>query len=499
MNSQPWLDFAIPKDHNDDNFLGDKDPYNPCEKHLNINPGGSCNANNFEVSNLTKCEDGYIFDHSIFSETITTEFELVCDHKSQYQFLGTILMFGILIGSFIGGLVADHYGRRMSMLVALILICPSLIMGGFSPNYEVYAVFRLVNCIGFPIAWLSIHTSLLEMFSNRYKWLVTCIEDLIWPVSMLVLAFLGFLFRDWTTLHIVCGLVCSSACVCWIWMPESLRWLAQNNQQEKAKTNLKAMAKSNGRRLGDEGKRMIETMLEEVHKQSEVKNEKRLNPADLIKHGYLVPTLVQLLCWITINVGNYTFLLNATQLSGNVIQNFTYTALSEFPAVVFMFVTLKLFSRRVNLALYMGLLGICCLILAFTPKDHTMIILWAFLSGKCFGGAAFMIIWLVTAELYPTNLRTQAVGLCSTVSRVFGLICPFISNLAIYWKPLPMILLGTPSLIAAILAFCLLPEAKDKSLPQNLFEARKFKFTPGDTIKEDEEETETKNVLISGK
>ena len=43
----------------------------------------------------------------------------------------------------------------------------------------------------------------------------------------------------------------------------------------------------------------------------------------------------------------------------------------------------------------------------------------------------------------------QALGVCSTVSRVIGLGCPFVANLAVYWKPLPMVLLGTPTLLVA--------------------------------------------------
>lgn len=85
-------------------------------------------------------------------------------------------------------------------------------------------------------------------------------------------------------------------------------------------------------------------------------------------------------------------------------------------------------------------------------------------------GASFMLVWLVTAELYPTNLRSQALGTCSTLARVFGIVCPFVANLAIIWKPLPMVVLGVPSLIAAFLITTFLPETTGKELPQNMAE-----------------------------
>ena len=80
------------------------------------------------------------------------------------------------------------------------------------------------------------------------------------------------------------------------------------------------------------------------------------------------------------------------------------------------------------------------------------------------------MVWLITAELYPTNLRSQAVGTCSTVARVFGLVAPFVARLAIYWKPLPMLILGVPSIFAAILSF-FVPETEHIELPATMRDA----------------------------
>ena len=90
----------------------------------------------------------------------------------------------------------------------------------------------------------------------------------------------------------------------------------------------------------------------------------------------------------------------------------------------------------------------------------------------------------MTAELYPTNLRSQAVGTCSMVARIFGLVCPFVANLALIWKPLPMVVLGLPSLLAAFSAY-FLPETKGKELPQNMKDSSKY---PETTLQEDENE-----------
>ena len=85
----------------------------------------------------------------------------------------------------------------------------------------------------------------------------------------------------------------------------------------------------------------------------------------------------------------------------------------------------------------------------------------------CGTNAAFTLVYLVTGELYPTNLRSQATGTCSTISRIFAISVPFIPKLACTWKPLPMLVLGIPAICISLLAY-FLPETKNTKLPQTV-------------------------------
>ena len=98
----------------------------------------------------------------------------------------------------------------------------------------------------------------------------------------------------------------------------------------------------------------------------------------------------------------------------------------------------------------------------------------------------------MTTELFPTNLRSQAIGFCSMVARIFGLVCPFVANLALFWKPLPMLVLGLPSLLAGFSAY-FLPETKGKELPQNMKDAVAKNDIEGATFIEDNKFEEFKN------
>ena len=101
-----------------------------------------------------------------------------------------------------------------------------------------------------------------------------------------------------------------------------------------------------------------------------------------------------------------------------------------------------------------------------------MTIMVFYLMGKCSAGSGILLAWVITAELFPTNLRSQACGVCSTIAKTFSLLCPFVGKLAIFWKPLPMLILSIPCLIAASVIF-FLPETADRKLPQSTVEEDK--------------------------
>ena len=79
----------------------------------------------------------------------------------------------------------------------------------------------------------------------------------------------------------------------------------------------------------------------------------------------------------------------------------------------------------------------------------------------------FAYAYYYTAELYPTNLRSQAVGFQSMVARIFCLLAPFLGDLATYWQPLPMVLVGIPIVISGFLIL-LLPNTHKKELPNTI-------------------------------
>ena len=120
----------------------------------------------------------------------------------------------------------------------------------------------------------------------------------------------------------------------------------------------------------------------------------------------------------------------------------------DVPAPLIFLLTLNWVGRKVIFVASHLILGIACIAMAFVPKSNVDAVLALFLVGKMAAGISFTLAYLVTSELYPTNLRSQAVGVCSTISRVTCLLAPFLAPLANIWQPLPMLVLGFPTLVS---------------------------------------------------
>ena len=48
--------------------------------------------------------------------------------------------------------------------------------------------------------------------------------------------------------------------------------------------------------------------------------------------------------------------------------------------------------------------------------------------GKLFASSSFSLVYMYTAELYPTTIRSSGVGVCSLMARIGGFSAPFIAT-----------------------------------------------------------------------
>lgn len=159
----------------------------------------------------------------------------------------------------------------------------------------------------------------------------------------------------------------------------------------------------------------------------------------------------------------YGLSMNSVNLAGNTYGNFILSAFIEIPSYIFCILVMDGWGRKPVLVFTQVLAGVTCIIAGFDIPAWLITIMT--LLGKFGASAAFAIVYLYTAELYPTTIRNTAVGTSSTIARIGGVIAPLLSGL----KPqsLSFIIMGTSALVGGILAV-FLPETLGSPLPEKL-------------------------------
>ena len=85
--------------------------YDPCRRYSINSDQTSCQPKSFNQTDIKLCTE-FVYEKSVVIESLTTKFHLVCEFEYKQMLLGSIVMFGLMIGSFFGGPMSDKLGRK---------------------------------------------------------------------------------------------------------------------------------------------------------------------------------------------------------------------------------------------------------------------------------------------------------------------------------------------------------------------------------------------------
>lgn len=83
-----------------------------------------------------------------------------------------------------------------------------------------------------PIVWVNNTVYMLETFTPKGRMVVSFSQNI--PLYYFVFAIIVYFSKNWTIMHIGTGVACCTMIPVWFFMPESPRWLIQNNRYEDA-------------------------------------------------------------------------------------------------------------------------------------------------------------------------------------------------------------------------------------------------------------------------
>ncbi|CAL1541892.1 unnamed protein product [Lymnaea stagnalis] len=158
---------------------------------------------NFPFSNKTEKCNRWVYDTSTFDSTFATQINIVCDAKSLRSHANMIYMAGVLVGSFVFGLVSDKIGRKKAILMSLVFHSVAAICTAFSPNFPVFAFLRFVTGLGDVGLFMCCFVLAMELVGRKWRAQAGVAIQYFWCAGMFVLVGMAYGIRDWKVLQVV--------------------------------------------------------------------------------------------------------------------------------------------------------------------------------------------------------------------------------------------------------------------------------------------------------
>lgn len=281
------------------------------------------------------------------------------------------------------------------------------------------------------------------------------------------------------------------AVISYFWLvPESARWLSIKGRRDEASKIILYAAETNSIKLSDHILDMIKPSTSSTDKKDiavtdvESRNvdcEKQQSFRDIFKSKILLKRLlVCSFCWITNALVYYGLNLNSVNLAGSKYINFMLVCAAEIPGYFITIMVMEKIGRKWSLCGSMVICGLSCLGSEYLPTDDPVIRLILFLIGKSAITVSFTVLYVYSAELYPTNLRSSLMCTCSMIGRIGSIAAPQTPLLIRYYASLPMLLFGSVSIASGLLALRI-PETLNTSLPDTIEEAEELGQKSQDT------------------
>uniref|UniRef100_A0A8D1JU01 Solute carrier family 22 member 2 n=1 Tax=Sus scrofa TaxID=9823 RepID=A0A8D1JU01_PIG len=392
---------------------------------------------------LGPCRYGWVYDTP--GSSIVTEFDLVCANSWLLDLFQSAVNVGFFIGSVGIGYIADRFGRKLCLLLTILINAVSGVLMAISPTYTWMLVFRLIQGLVSKAGWIIGYILITEFVGLSYRRTVGIFYQVAFTFGLLVLAGVAYALPHWRWLQFTVTL----PNFCFLFYYCDPRTASSNTQSRSCCFSSQSLRPDE-----EVGEKLKPSFLDLVR------------TPQIRKH-----TLILMYNWFTSAVLYQGLVMHMGLAGSNLYLDFFYSALVEFPAALLILLTIDRLGRRHPWAASNVVAGAACLASVFIPEDPHWLRITVLCLGRMGITMAYEMVCLVNAELYPTFIRNLGVLVCSSMCDIGGIITPFlVYRLTDIWHELPLVVFAVVGLIAGGLVL-LLPETKGKTLPETIEEA----------------------------
>ncbi|WAP60279.1 MFS transporter [Streptomyces sp. S465] len=335
---------------------------------------------------------------------------------------------GMIFGAIFLGIASDRYGRRRMFMINLGTYSVLSVLAAFSPNIGVLIAIRLLCGVFMGAELILIDTYLSEYMPKLRRGRMIAVAYTIGFFGTPVVALLGgvlvarshFLWEGWRWLLLCGGLGAMAVFIVRRGLPESARWLAERGRVEEAD------------RIVTDIERVVEAErgpLPAPEPPAPV-TVWRVSLADMFRPPYRRRTVMLWVFQLLQTVGQYGFssLVPIVLLDKgyDIVDSLGYTAMTFIGAPVGAAIAIPLVERyeRKHLIIASGLITAGAGLLFGTATSPVLIVatgLVITMSNNVLSGAYH----IYHTELFPTQVRSSAIGMAYALSRLSAAALPF--------------------------------------------------------------------------
>jgi putative MFS transporter len=378
--------------------------------------------------------DGYdlYIAGGVLASAIQTKFSTV---PQNLQFI-SLTFVGMTLGALITGFVGDKMGRRFTYQINLLIFGLASLAAAFAQDMNQLIACRFVQGLGLGAEIVVGYSTLTEFVppQTRGRWLsmMAFLTVAGFPVTSL----LGYLIIPafgWRPMFVIAGI-----CTLIVWylrknLPESPRWLEAQGRTEEAEALMQAIEKESAH-----GAPLPPVVVPPAVPQAAA--------SDMLKPPLLQRMIVGSWTLITINTLIFGFVIFLPQFflrQGLTIANsLAYTLVLSAASLVGCALGAYLsdaIGRRVSIigASLVTIVSGYIYARFNAASDPTIVLSVGFVLIVAIYVQTAILFGVYTTELFPTEIRLRANGICNTLGRGATVVSPFIvgSLMASYQLP----------------------------------------------------------------
>jgi MFS transporter, putative metabolite:H+ symporter len=365
------------------------------------------------------------FDIYVAATVLGATFKSGFSSMSQNAQFMSVTFVGMMLGSFLTGFLGDRYGRRFTYQANLAIFGFACLASAFAPSMTVLILLRFVMGAGLGAENVVGYSTMTEFVppQARGKWLGGM--NVIVVSGLPVAALLGTLIIPrfgWRAMFILGGL---GALVVWYLrkaLPESPRWLESAGRNEEAEALLQSIEREVSQQHGPLRAPVLSASAPPTR-----------NLASLFS-PLLLPRMIvgatTLIVMNTLIFGFVTWLPTFFVHEGlSIVTSFSYSLVMSLGAPVGSAIgafTADSWGRKptiVGASLFTILLGG---IYPFIHHPAALLTIGFLLTIPIYVLVALLFA-IYIPELFPTEVRLRAAGICNTFGRAATILTPFLA------------------------------------------------------------------------